>query len=520
MRHIKKLPTRIGNKGMIVTNKPINKPVEQKAIISVSKVEIPSPVINILTRTSGRPNGFKRCSDSIKNQTYKNFRHLVSIDSLADEEYVKSSGAEYFFMNKEGISKEPTIVDPKTGPKFIYNLYLNKLIDNVKEGWVIFLDDDDYFSDANVLQKIVNVIKSNTDMILWQMKYPNGSILPTIQEIGKVPRMARIGAPCFAVHSGIAKTIKWDGWKCGDFRFIQKAWSKTVDKRVLKEALVSLGGAGLGKRLDINESAKINSMVNKGRNDGAEINTFGVIARLNKVAQEVQAAKEYYDFIIITSTYQRNEMLKSILEEINSQETDFSYKIIVLNDGNNVEEFNTYFSEVENVKILHNNKNNGKYEYWKSIDTLFKEANKYNFKYLIQLDDDSYPVQNFLNTVVEFFNKNNNTILKLMVTENHNFNSKMEVNKKWGMNHWVDGGTAYPKIIFDTIGYRINEIPKSRWYKAEWLGSGVWEQVSKRFNKHNFKTYNPPKSYLNHLGYKDSIMNSEERKKRNLKSIM
>ena len=107
-----------------------------------------------------------------------------------------------------------------------------------------------------------------------------------------------------------------------------------------------------------------------------------------------------------------------------------------------------------------------------------------------------------------------------MVTENHNFNSKMEVNKKWGMYHWVDGGTAYPKIIFDTIGYYINEIPKSRWYKNELLGSGVWEQVSKRFNKYNFKTFNPPKSYLNHLGYKDSIMNPEERKKRNLKSIM
>ena len=376
MRKITKLATRVGNKGTVVKKEP-NTPikVEQKTKISVSKIEQPSPLINILTRTSGRPLGFNRCRASIVNQTYKNIRHLVSFDSLADEEYVKASGAEYFFMDKEAINGEPDIADPKTGGRFVYNRYLNHLIEKTESGWVLFLDDDDYLSDNFVIQKIVNCIKSNTDMILWQMKYPHGLVLPSLQELGKPPRMARIGAPCFMVHSGIAKTIKWDGWKCGDFRFIQKVWNKTVDKRVLKEVVVSLGGAGLGKRNDINAKPVNITSVNSG-----EINGKMIINLLNreKVVEELKAEadKEYFDFIIITSTYKRNDMLKQILDKINSQQTNYTYKIIVLNDGNNVEEFNSIFNNTENVEILHNEKNNGKHYYWKSVDKLLKATKK------------------------------------------------------------------------------------------------------------------------------------------------
>lgn len=256
MRHIKKLATRIGNKGTQVTTSETTKKVTpkitiQKSVVVSERIESPTPVINILTRTSNRPNGFKRCRESILNQTYKNIRHLVSIDNLNDEEYVKSHNVEYFFMDKEAISKEPDIPDPKTGNRFIYNLYLNHLIKEVKEGWVFILDDDDYFADNNCVQKMVNAIKNTTDLILWQMKYPNGQTLPSLQELGMPPKLARISSQCFIVHSGIAKTIRWDGWKCGDFRFVQKAYAKTGEKRVIREVLVNLGGAGLGMKKDI-----------------------------------------------------------------------------------------------------------------------------------------------------------------------------------------------------------------------------------------------------------------------------
>jgi hypothetical protein len=127
MRHIKKLATRIGNKGTQVTTtenlkKGSPKITIQKTVVVTERIESSAPLINILTRTSNRPNGFKRCRESIENQTYKNIRHIVSIDNLNDEEYVKSHNVDYFFMDKEAISKENDIPDPKTGTRFIYNL--------------------------------------------------------------------------------------------------------------------------------------------------------------------------------------------------------------------------------------------------------------------------------------------------------------------------------------------------------------------------------------------------------------
>jgi GT2 family glycosyltransferase len=259
MRHIKKLATRIGNKGTQVTNTEIVKKETpkitiQKNVVVTERIESPNPLINILTRTSNRPNGFNRCRESIEKQTYKNIRHIVSIDNLNDEEYVKAHNVDYFFMDKEAISKENDIPDPKTGTRFIYNLYLNHLINEVKEGWIFILDDDDYFADVNSVQKMVNAIKNPTDLVLWQMKYPNGHVLPSLQELGTPPRLARISSQCFMLHSAIAKTIRWDGWKCGDFRFVQNAYKKTGEKRVIREVLVNLGGVGLGMKKDVNTS--------------------------------------------------------------------------------------------------------------------------------------------------------------------------------------------------------------------------------------------------------------------------
>jgi glycosyltransferase involved in cell wall biosynthesis len=260
MKHIRKLANRKNNKSVqsaiIPDSTPKKKVIDRKVLIVKKPVEKKKnqPLINIITRTSGRPNGFKRCHESILNQSYSNIRHIVSIDRLEDVEYVKQYDVDYFFLDKEKIAAQPDIPDPKTGKRFIYNLYFNELFDKVEEGWIMILDDDDYLANNNAILKMVDTIKSNTDMLIFQMKYPTGSVLPTLQEMGKKPRLARIGSPCIMVHSGIAKTIRWDGWKCGDYRYISRVWDKTGGKRWIKQPLVLLGsGGGFGMRKDISK---------------------------------------------------------------------------------------------------------------------------------------------------------------------------------------------------------------------------------------------------------------------------
>jgi glycosyltransferase involved in cell wall biosynthesis len=458
MKHIQKLTTRNGNKGTIIkAHQSAIKPVQSKAKIVINKVEIPQPLINILTRTSGRPLGFKRCHESVKNQTYKNVRHIVSIDNLQDEEYVKECGVDYFLMDKDAIYKEADIPDPKTGPRFIYNLYLNKLIEKVNDGWIIILDDDDYLADNNVLQKVANIAKSNTDMLLWQMKYPNGGLLPSLQELGKPPRLARISSQCFAVHSGVAKTIKWDGWKCGDFRFIQKVWAKTVDKRVIKEPLICLGGIGLGQRNDVNVSANI---LNKVYNNTSEINgkTISNLLKGNNTNNSSSKKYVYLDIItpktvfnesekvllVMTNYNRENYIISSIKSVLDQTHKDILLHIIDDNSTDNsiniVKEY-IESNNIQNIRLTKSFDNLGTYHHRNHALYL----NTYTYWSICDSDDIIIPthVSKNINAI-----KSSNKVYSASKIQRIDYNTKKVIYEKYS-----EGTFFFHKSILNKIGY-------------------------------------------------------------------
>lgn len=209
------------------------------------------PLINILTRTSNRPNAFELNHNVVNSQTYKNVRQIVSVDDEATEAYVKEYDVDYIVIDREKIIEEDTSIDPRTGKYAPHNLYFNPLMKEVKEGWVMLLDDDDRFSNGKCLEKIVNAIPDEDTMIIWQMRFPNGMALPPTNMIDNPPIVGRIGSPCVLFHSKYIEDVEWDGWKCGDFRFIKKMYDKIPNKVTIPEMLVTVGQIGDGKRTDI-----------------------------------------------------------------------------------------------------------------------------------------------------------------------------------------------------------------------------------------------------------------------------
>lgn len=204
----------------------------------------------ILTRTSGRPNAFKRNHESIQKQTFKNWTQIVSVDDPESKKYVDKYDVKSVFVDKSFLEKQKDIPNPKTGGRFPYNLYFNVLLKKIKtNGWVIFLDDDDYLANPNVLKKIAKNIKSNSDLVVWKMQFNPNTSIP--RNFNTFPRLYDVGAPCVAVFSKMAKSVKWDGWKCGDFRYIHKVHSKAKQVRVINEDLVMIGGIGNGAKKDI-----------------------------------------------------------------------------------------------------------------------------------------------------------------------------------------------------------------------------------------------------------------------------
>ncbi|WP_348799476.1 glycosyltransferase family A protein [Flavobacterium adhaerens] len=213
-------------------------------------------VFNILTRTSNRPNGFKRCYDSIVNQTYKNIRHIVSFDSFDDLNYLST----YSGIETLAVRKNENVIENIDGLQFApYNLYCNVLLDAVQEGWIIFLDDDINFLHDKVLEGLYNeILNANEDtMFVFQLRYPNGKLLPSNEIIKqKVIRMQNIDTSCYLFHSKYKDVARWDEWKAADYRFVKQLETTIPQIKWIHSVYIQNNNfEDLGRRNDLDKSA-------------------------------------------------------------------------------------------------------------------------------------------------------------------------------------------------------------------------------------------------------------------------
>lgn len=439
------------------------------------------PLINIITRTSARPNYFENNYDSIKAQTYSNIKHWVIYDE--DKTYTDYlrfyNDIELVKVDKQTIQEQKDIKNPNTGLRFFYNLYFNEVIKQIRDGWILILDDDDSLAHENVIKRLVNLIKYNTDMLIFQMKYLNGRLLPSDVHFYKKPMLGAIGSPCVLVHHKIAKMHKWDGWKCADYRYIDKCWKNSSRKIWIKEPMISIGSmnGNLGKKNDM------------------------VLPQTKK--------KEKVDLIFVIPTYNRYEMLRNLITSLTKEKTDVKHKVFVLDDASNNHLKNKEVcSNIDNLVYDNNKHNNGKKMYWKTFNTMLNFAKKYQFKHLVQIDDDFDLCENFIDRINNLSDKHNNSFVRYINTGSPKL--------RWDTVNWVDGGTMIPYSFLQRIKFKIDPIPYSRWNYAPHLSSGVWQQITEKLVKYKYKTIHLKKSLVKHLGYKDSRMNKEMRKKNNI----
>ena len=209
------------------------------------------PLINILVRTSGRPNYFNECVKSIYNQTYKNWNLIIGIDNKNTLSYSQSALGRDVIYDYSKLVIPPTPNSDEYGIKFPYNLYLNDLKNEVKDGYVIYLDDDDRLQDKNSLLKLTNVIKTDDDFVIWRVKFPN-RLVPSDKNFGGPPVMRDISGIGFSFH--IKNKEMWEPYKRGDYRAAKKLYDKIPNKIFLNEIITTLQREiedGMGKKDDL-----------------------------------------------------------------------------------------------------------------------------------------------------------------------------------------------------------------------------------------------------------------------------
>ncbi|WP_418263878.1 hypothetical protein [Flavobacterium faecale] len=217
-----------------------------------SKKEI---LVNILTRTSNRPIGFYNCRQSIEKQTYKKIKHYVSYDNEEDIVYLDCTGVVKIKVEQY---KGEVLVNPEGYLHAPYNLYCNELLNNVEDGWIMFLDDDDHLLHNKVIAEIVSEIKKTNEetLFIWQMRYPNGNVLPKHTHfISRKIEIGNIDTTCFIFHSKYKNHIKWDQWKASDYRVINALYNIIPNKKWLERVYIQKNNLGdYGNRNDISQN--------------------------------------------------------------------------------------------------------------------------------------------------------------------------------------------------------------------------------------------------------------------------
>lgn len=212
------------------------------------------PHISILTRTSGRPRGFARTVESINAQTYPHLTHIVGYDTKKDLRYIKETHSR---------KKRRCVEVPRTLLKYLYpsenprpnrfalcihNLYFNHLHGYVPEGFIIYLDDDDYLTTPTAIEEIVSHIPNKDTLIIWRFRVMNLELPPL--DFAE-PKHTKIGGSCFTFHTKWLPAATWDQWKCSDYRVIKSLWESIPEYIYIPKIFVHAPQQGHGKRNDI-----------------------------------------------------------------------------------------------------------------------------------------------------------------------------------------------------------------------------------------------------------------------------
>lgn len=209
-------------------------------------------MLNILIRTSEREDSFARLIDDIVNQTIDKSLLRVLVSQDTDKEYPER------ILSESGLSHNIIRVDKGSGDGF-YNLYLNDLLKEVNDGWVLIIDDDDFIYGNNALEVLYRQLRDRSKIYLFKILLDGIHEIPRKAEYGKsgVVR-GQISMSGFSIHSSQIGKVWFEQTRGGDYYFVMNMLKK-IQPKWINHIVVSTGNLGLkGKMVDeVNRIGKI-----------------------------------------------------------------------------------------------------------------------------------------------------------------------------------------------------------------------------------------------------------------------
>jgi len=207
-----------------------------------------------------------------------------------------------------------------------------------------------------------------------------------------------------------------------------------------------------------------------------------------------------FDIVFLIPTYNRYNMLVSIIKEIETQCVNKKYKIIIFDDNSTDIHYSNLTNNHQNLKYYKSETNNGKVNFYKNIDYLFNEVLQIESKTYIFLADDLQLSKHFV-THIE-----NLMLIEGVEIINYHINQS-ELYTNWGYGSWVDGAFAMSNNIVKTL-----KNFKFKPNKSKQGGSRIWTSFTSELSKEKCKVYFTNIPLVKHLGHTTSVMHTEHRK--------
>ena len=253
------------------------------------------PVINVLTRTFKRPESFKKCRESVVNQTYCQGSEKFNDRTMKINHIVGS---------EEECDYYPAVKLSKKEGKFLpWNLHLNDLGKLVKTGYVMYLDDDDMFMSPTSVREIVDEIVDEDTLLIWKVRISTWTA-PNDKHFGKVIKKGQVSGIGILFHSKHLP-VPWKAMPAGDFHVIEYLSKKLKVKWVNKVLTGTQGGKNHhGAAFETKPEIKTNILVNN-ENPGKTLVSVG------------------------TPTWNNKDIYWLSIESLCRQQTDYPWELIV-----------------------------------------------------------------------------------------------------------------------------------------------------------------------------------------------
>ena len=223
-----------------------------------------------------------------------------------------------------------------------------------------------------------------------------------------------------------------------------------------------------------------------------------------------------YDVVIYISSFDRYGKLSIILKQLYSQDTKYSFQVIVMNDGSNDINYNNIPLKFSNIHYLKNKTNKGRSLYWETTNTIFEKIRDIETCAVIEIDDDFILCDNFINLLMDkfFYVKSIDNSYMGIRYHIYSFNES-DVITDYNFNEAInfqgfDGGSLFDIQFLKMIDYRINEINPDV-FKQKTIHSHVWSSLNDKIKELGAKVYRTRESLAFHTGNEDSKMHHDLR---------